>query len=67
MSRDDILEKIKETEINIKNWYTIDDESESLSNYYLRIEKRYLRILKMKLGDYNNDRIERLMESIECF
>jgi hypothetical protein len=63
----DIRQRIKETELNIKNWYRNPDESESVSNYFLKEEKKYLRYLKMKLNESSKDRIKRLMDSIECF
>jgi hypothetical protein len=67
MKRQEILTKIKETESNINNWYQEPTETKQESDLLLRQEKRYLIKLKSKLGEYKNERIENLVDSIECF
>lgn len=67
VDRNYLLQKIKETESNIRNWYRADGESEEISNYDLQREKKYLRSLKMKLVDYSEDRVEKLMDSMIGF
>ena len=67
MSRDFILDRIKETESNINNWYKERDESDALCEYYLKIEKNYLRFLKSKLTGYSEERTKELMDKVECF
>ena len=67
MSDIDIKRKIRETESNIKNWYVMDGELKSVSDYNLGMEKRYLKKLQSQLGLVGEDRIERLVNSIECF
>lgn len=62
-----LLQKIKETEDNIKNWYQIENESEIENKYYLESEINYLEKLKNELGYYIDDRIQKLVDSIECF
>lgn len=62
-----ILKKIKETEDNIRNWYVDDNETEEESSYYLNLEKKYLRFLKAKIGDFGNKRVDRILSEIECF
>ena len=62
-----LLQKIKETEDNIKNWYQIENESEIENKYYLESEINYLEKLKNELGYYIDDRIQKLVDIIECF
>ena len=58
-----LLQKIKETEDNIKNWYQIENESEIENKYYLESEINYLEKLKNELGYYIDDRIQKLVDS----
>lgn len=73
MTKEIIEKRIKETESNIKNWYTQPGETEKESNYYLRMEKKYLAFLKNKvtgisyLGMKSKSRIDDIMSRVECF
>ena len=67
MTKEIIEKRIKETESNIKNWYTQPGETEKESNYYLRMEKKYLAFLKNKVGMKSKSRIDDIMSRVECF
>lgn len=66
-TREFIEKRIKETESNIKNWYTQPGETEKESNYYLRMEKKYLEFLRSKIGVKGKSRIEDIMSKVELF